>query len=395
MRPRDQTRFSLILLPRKLKLYHVALILILLFFLFNSASLYRASLSYVGGANEESRDKNRLCFSDTCIEAQASILARVWTPHPRRKWCLPSTEDKNSETMGGNVTTGLWLIKVPKSASSTVAGLVLRIAERRRCSVRWQHAKAVNVLSVPHNRSQTFRIAPIRHPHARTLSSVYYHSVSLRARPLNGGNKPADAHIIRQLDRVENDYISDYTRGTSGTGDLDPRQTVHEILYQYDFLLVVEDMEASLVVFAWLADLSLSDVLIMSSKSSGSWYATGKKCVPLIPPQVTPAVEEYWKTKGLTRHYTDRLLHAAARQSLQRTIERGMGRAMFTERLRAFRELQAAVQDLCAVTMNESAPCSPMGVYQPEKAKEACYVRDFGCGHRCVDEAVQKYNLAH
>uniref|UniRef100_A0A7S3L7E6 Uncharacterized protein n=1 Tax=Amphora coffeiformis TaxID=265554 RepID=A0A7S3L7E6_9STRA len=391
MRQRDQTRSSVAFLQRKLKLYYVASGFIFIFFLFNSASLYKASRSSVGDAHEKSEDRPLICYSDTCIEAQAAKLARVWTPRPLHHWCLSSSENESAETNDDNVTTGLWLIKVPKSASSTVAGLVLRIAELHRCSMRWQHAKAVDVLSAPHNRSQTFSIAPIRHPHARTLSSVYYHTVSLRSRPLDGG-KPADSHVIRQLDRVENNYISDYTRVS--TESLDPRQTVREILQHYDFLLVVEDMEASLVVFAWLADLSLSDVLIMSSKSSGSWYATGRKCVPLIPPQVTPAVEEYWKTKGLTLHYTDRLLHAAARQSLEQTIEQGMGRALFTERLQAFRQLQAAVQDACAATMNESAPCSPTGVYQPEKAKEACYLRDFGCGHRCVNEAVQKYNLA-
>lgn len=320
------------------------------------------------------------CYEDECIEAQAWRLSRSWQPHPHRHWCSLSS----SVPVNDSNSTGLWLIKVPKSASSTVAGLALRVAEIHQCAVRWQHAKASDVLSHAHDRNQTFLVAPIRNPRSRALSSVYYHTVSLQFRPSNNG-RPADRHILRQLDRVEDDFISEYTR-VSLNATKNSWHIVQEIMETYDFLLVVEEMEASLVVFAWLADLSLSDVLVMSSKSSGSWYATGRgRCVPLIPPEVTPAVEHYWKSDGRMRHYTDRLLHAAARHSLHKTIREGMGQELFAEQLKAFRNLQAFTLEKCGAAMNESAPCSPTGVYQPEVAKQACYLRDFGCGHHCLE----------
>jgi hypothetical protein len=172
---------------------------------------------------------------------------------------------------------------------------------------------------------------------------------------------------------------------------------VQKILHHYHFLVVVEELQASLVVWAWLADLDLKDMVIMSSKTAGMWYATGRgNCVSLGPPVTTPAIQEYWTNTATDvstpkRHVTDRLLHAAAKHSLQQTIKFGMGQALFDERLKEFQNIQAFVQIKCGETMAQSAPCSPSGIYQPNVSKEACFVRDFGCGHKCVDDAVQQY----
>lgn len=393
----------------------------------------------------EALDKNKTtrCYTDECIDALGSKLARVWRPHYHRLWCgaalttaatTRTSTDNNSSNpllpLDAN-STGLWLIKVPKSASSTVAGLVLRIAELHQCPVRWQHAKAVDVLASLSSQQQqqqqnhdhhniinsneegqlfqkknrtAFVVAPIRNPRSRALSSVYYHTVSLQARPNAAGQQQqqaaSDAHVLRQLERDMDDYITDYTRVSPAVekheDEEPPWRVVREILETYSFLLVVEEMEASLVVFAWLADLALSNVLIMSSKTAGSWYATGKrgKCVPLIPPQVTPAVEAYWTNgPGRTRHYTDRLLHSAAQHSLHRTINEGMGKDLFNQQLEKFLALQAYTQEKCGAAMNESAPCSPTGEHQPEISKEACYLRDFGCGHHCLEELFPRQQL--
>ena len=369
------------------------------------------------GTQEESS-----CVTDACLEAQAAKLARTWQRRARRDWCVV-VGDKNNMTIGNNTiqqqqqqqqqqqpspTTGLWLVKVPKSASSTMAGIVLRIAQVHHCPVRWQHGKAVDVFAAAsQERHETFRMAPIRHVHARTLSSVYYHAVSLQGRGRQQQRKnatPADAYILRQLARVENNYISDYTRPptkdnktttmaspVAAAAAAAAAAVVRDILQAYDFLIVVEELTASLVVLAWLADLNLSDVVIMSSKTTGSWYAANPhQCVALVPPAVTPAVQDYWQ-RNPHLHVTDRLLHAAARQSLQATIVHGMGRERFAQHLLQFEALQQHVQTECGAVMNASAPCSPNGVPQPQVAKQACFVRDFGCGHECVNRAIQEY----
>ena len=360
-------------------------------------------------STEDSNTKKR-CFTDACIERQAALLARTWKPHGRAKWCIPdnNTHDDHSQSENNHNTTisttktlastGLQLIKVPKSASSTMAGIVLRIQELYNCTVQWQHAKAVEVFEndTIGRRNETFRIAPIRHPHGRTLSSVYYHQVSLQAgRSISSisNSTPSDAYILRQLDRTENDYISDYTRPPGGNSTIknSAQMIVRDILDAYDFLLVVEEVDASLVVWAWLADLHISDVLPISSKTTGSWYATGRgRCVALQPPVVTAAVREYWqKSSRAGRHYTDRLLHAAARLSLHETIQHVMGPDLFAEKLQEFQQWQAVILRACP-NLNESAPCSPTGVYQPHVSKEACYTRDFGCGYQCVNQVVSK-----
>lgn len=339
-----------------------------------------------------SREEFPNCISESCVQNKARTLARVWERHPLPNWCggpaaPPPAAAASPDT---NSTNGLVLIKVPKSASSTIAGVVLRIAELHNCPVRWQHAQATEVVSLPHNRSNTFWIAPVRHPYPRALSSVYYHAVSLQA-GRGGRGQPADAHVVRQLERIPANYISEYTRVS--VQQTSAAQIVKEILDHYHFLLVVEEMEASLVVWAWLSDLTLEDMVTMSSKTAGSWYATGRgRCVSLIKPVITPAVSSYWQEHGTSRHLTDRLLHATAVHSLHQTIQRGMGQTLFAQRLAEFRALQAYVQNVCAMTFNESAPCSPSGVYQPKVATRACYLRDFGCGHECVDEAVKLYS---
>ena len=109
-----------------------------------------------------------------------------------------------------------------------------------------------------------------------------------------------------------------------------PTRIVQEILEHYDFVLVVEDFGGSLVLWSWLADLPLADLVLMSSKTTGSWYATNQgRCFPLVPPVVTPAIQEYWTKSSSTPHvhhhdYTDRLFHATAHASLRRTIVHGM-----------------------------------------------------------------------
>lgn len=402
MMRRGRARFeALAFFRRKGRIYRIALGTVGFLLCCSRISLLNVAVSSTDELSfflEAGNQANR-CYTDECVDKLALKLSRVWRPHSHHYWCADggtpsaSAAGQPHHHYDAN-STGLWLIKVPKSASSTVAGLVLRIAELHDCPVRWQHAKAIDVLARHSNntnqtnRQQTFLVAPIRNPRSRALSSVYFHSVSLQPRPANRRNRqPADAHVVRQLERVEDDFISDYTRVSSTRETTEPWRVVQEILETYHFLLVVENMEASLVVLAWLADLGLSDVLVMSSKTAGSWYATNRgKCVPLVPPQVTPAVETYWQTSGRRRHYTDRLLHAAARHSLHRTIVQGMGEEVFTRQLQKFRNLQAYAQSKCGVAMNESAPCSPTGVYQPQVATRACYLRDFGCGHSCLEQ---------
>ncbi|KAL7572361.1 hypothetical protein ACA910_021572 [Epithemia clementina (nom. ined.)] len=58
-------------------------------------------------------------MNDACLQETARQIARVWTKKPWELWCKSTAQNQSSTNDSGGM---LWLIKVPKSASSTMAG---------------------------------------------------------------------------------------------------------------------------------------------------------------------------------------------------------------------------------------------------------------------------------
>ena len=85
------------------------------------------------------------CLTDDCIQQIATRIARAFPPHHNKSiWChsaaAAAASRDNNNNNNKNQYSGLMLTKVPKGASSTCAGVVLRIAQRHDCSmVHWQH----------------------------------------------------------------------------------------------------------------------------------------------------------------------------------------------------------------------------------------------------------------
>jgi hypothetical protein len=174
---------------------------------------------------------------EECLRQIASQLARAWPRAPRSRWC----SDANR--------AGIVLIKVPKSASSTMAGMALHAATAAPplsssstasssfplssgCLVEWEHANAAESPTLQRHERNHFAnssnninstiadiyvddrrrrhfllMAPIRSPFSRALSDVYYHKVSLGS----GTRKsPQDRYVEAQLDRVPDNYILRY-----------------------------------------------------------------------------------------------------------------------------------------------------------------------------------------
>jgi hypothetical protein len=324
------------------------------------------------------------CNSKKCIEPLSSRMARVWPRKPLAKWCKHEAMAFENSTATNMVhAQGLVLIKVPKSASSTAAAMALRVGYRRHCNVHWQHKTVrdygVNLESPSVGR---FLMATIRQPSSRALSSFYYHRVSF-----NGVRKtPKSSFVTKQLKKTKSNFVLDYisSKPIPGNATLaELQQTVNDALHRFDFMMVVERMDESLVVFAWLAGLELADLLSMPSKQGGSYRLSKQKCIPLVKPVLSVEMQQFFGSQWWNeRHVGDRLLHEAASRSLDQTIE-VMGKPAMEKDLARLRRLRAFVQTRC--TNETFPPCSDRGEPQLDSAKASCYTRDLGCGYACID----------
>ncbi|GAX16834.1 hypothetical protein FisN_5Hh207 [Fistulifera solaris] len=323
-------------------------------------------------------------LQDACMDHLATKLSRVWSVHNLDAWCRNVPKTKNDSP------TGLVLIKVPKSASSTLAGVVLRIQNRHNCTVHWQH-KLAREYSWNGDDASAIRVAPIREPSSRAMSSVYFHYVSFH-KNTGGPRNPKDSFIIQKLRETKPDFILDYTADkelvanvTNGNDRLSEiYETIRRITTFYDFLFVVDRLDESLLVYSWLTKLPWTDLLTMPSKKNGSWYLSGNRCVSLAGASLTPAIATFFESvEWKQTHAGDRLLYEVANRSLDRTIDELIGRPSFEKELFQFRDLRRQIENACQNETN--FPCSQNGSPQLELAKTNCYVRDFGCGYPCID----------
>jgi hypothetical protein len=335
------------------------------------------------------------CLTAECFRAQGNRLARAFPDQPKASWCITERSEENTSFRDGK-WQGLLLVKVPKCASSTAAGLTLRIANRTHCAAQFEHRQGIHYQQ---RHAQSFLFATIRHPAARAFSMAYFFIIA----PLN--MTPSDDNVITALNRRrggktkgKGGFMLDYIALTkiparsAWTPD-QPKQVrnetavttvVREIVQSYDFLLVVERMDESLTALAMMTGLSLGDVLSTNSKVAGQYLVstTGKhkgQCIQQVKGRMSVGVQRYlessmWKAMN----YGDYVLYEAANRSLDLTIDR-LGRDKFNKQLVEFQRLKSQALQVCGDHLGLG--CTSNGVPNPDK----CYLRDFGCGYQCVD----------
>jgi hypothetical protein len=166
----------------------------------------------------------------------------------------------------------------------------------------------------------------------------------------------------------------------------------HDIINQYDFLLIAERMTESAVVLALLTGLDVSDVLVRSSKVAGHNTRNSKGCFAYssaaAATTMSPAVVNYTRSKEwLYLNYADEVLYRAANYSLDWTIQR-LGTSRFQQALRDYQALQRQVYEQCP----EPPGCTPGAdtARVGQVTDVGCYVEDFGCGYECVDDIVSR-----
>lgn len=356
---------------------------------------------------------SNVCLTPSCIQNVASTLARAYPDKTNQSaWIITS---QSGYQVDNRTIAGIIYVKNFKAASSTAAGIALRIAHRHGYNGEHAWVKFAHIRGFKYaqrDRQHSILITSLRDPAARALSRIFYTSITQK------GEKPTDDNVLQKLQwnhpqygAVSHEGGGYQVRYCSMQKELEeswsptqPRmvikpdqvqQNVHDILQEYDFILVAERMDESVVALAMVLGLPLADVLVMDAKQNlGQEYLYFtqhdrkstrklKTCRLSIKAFRSPAVQSHLEsTEWYAKNYGDYLLHAAALSSLDLTIER-LGRQRFHSMLQQYQRLKLKSRQLCS---NETlGPCSSTGQVQQELSEKNCYWDDSGCGYACID----------
>lgn len=362
-------------------------------------------------------------------EVASRRLARAFQPH--HQWCHKEPLVAHPKDPHGNKPNfwvqpkGLFYVKMPKAASSTLAGIVQRISRSSSAvaPTRGPHSSknlpctshqghfGNSVRPYSNRHSDSFLFSSVRNPAKRALSRVFFsHVFAHRAsdksilRALNLGTEQAgsvsDGQGGFQLRYMALQEIAPWSAWNASHSEhvVDrPRveEAVRNVLRDYNFIVVVERMEESLVALQLLLGVDAGDILVTSSKISGGYTLSSSKgrhkCVKMAKAIPFPAVDEFLHSnEWYAKNYGDYLLHAAANQSLDLTIQ-ALGVDRFQKALAEYRRLKELERRVCAP--HAIFPCSAQGENQMNVSKYNCYHDDEGCGYPCIDEMLRNDTL--
>jgi hypothetical protein len=351
--------------------------------------------------------------SDSILQAPHRIqqvgagFARPCFRRDKKSWCTIEPYVLSNGTDYEFVEPeGLYYVKVPKTASSTVAGVIDRIAHNNGdCNFYDKHLnQGAGHYYGNRNRKRSFLLASVRDPASRAISRVFFHQVSRL------GLDPTDENLLEWLNTTDSIYGS-VSSGQGGfqmnymtLNPIEPwsafkwsnsthvnkpkrvEKNVQQIIKAYDFLVVVERMDESLVALAMLFGVQIGDIVTLDTKVQGMYALEANRCFKIVKSHVSPRVKEYLSSEvWYAQNYGDYLLHAAASASLDKTID-ALGRSRFEAELDRFRKLKVMANEECA---SQGSRCSEDGVPMDKKEREEnCYKIDEGCGYHCIDKIV-------
>lgn len=327
----------------------------------------------------------------------------------------------NPKVMRSPAKRGYLFVKEMKTGSSTVSGVVLRIARNiaRRmgnkdmCNVRVDHSAARDLNYADRIKNESFLFTMIRNPEKRVTSQFFHFFVSRQK------EEPSDVNFQSFLNK--SNYLFDYylrDLALVPTNLPDMKKKIHfykphkmdpgklknlrlrlanDIMRGYDFIGISERMDESLVALMMILRLKISDILYLKAKSSGSFDdgAYNTTCTYIVPSFVSPGMKAFFKSPFYL-HQTegDWLLYRAANRSLDLTIDQ-LGRSVFEKYLEAFVQAQILAKAKCE--KNIRLPCSSSGVRSPFKAYVSnstdCLWLDSGCGAECLDSLEFEFDM--
>jgi hypothetical protein len=363
-------------------------------------------------------------------DAHWNYMPRIFYPwNSTTPWC-----DSPSHYSKRFTPAGLILVKVHKAASSTLAGVNLRIAhhvgarqlrktttttgnistsskQKKRAGVAVCPSREVHEDSrVYHNRDPkiSFMYTSIRDPAQRAMSWVFYtmsnqgvkmtdeavlRRLQARQHFVKGGINPKARFMNEAGAQVGYMHTGNHLQTPLWDGQANPNKVqnlviaqrrVNEVLQQYDFIVIVERIQESLVVLQLLLGLKTTDILYLSSKLSGDYaynFKPNPGCHKLTKAAISPAVDAYLSSPlWYTQNYQDYLLYKAANTSLELTID-NLGRKRFNEALAVYQQM---MRDAKGCESEAIFPCNSDGLHIL-KNETNCYQSDWGCGYPCLD----------
>ena len=376
-----------------------------------AAGLISTLWNYSSIPTSRSAESATVSLSPTRMEKIGAEFARAFPVHSNFSWCTHEGYTRNKDKRTRDLYTfespkGLLYVKVPKAASSTTASVWHRISRNNgNCDFREEHHYGKHIGNHYGNRdkSASFLLGSIRDPASRAISRVFFSQVSQMKK------ESTDANVLEWLNTTDG-QVGAVSEGQGGfqlrymsfdplkpgvawnpeaPGEVNNTDLVHQQVQQivqgYDFFIVVERMDESLIVLQLLLGIDIGDLLTLDSKVQGM-YTYIAKCFKGVKAHISPRVKEHLSSNTwYAQNYGDYVLHAAANASLDTTID-ALGRTRVEETVEKFRRLKSLANEKCA--SRAFYPCSKEGEEQLEKAKESCYVygKDFGCGYQCIDE---------
>lgn len=344
-----------------------------------------------------------LSFYDRIDQKVISSLSKPYIIQNEEEWCIPSSSSSSSEEHKSPI--GLLYVKVPKTGSSVIASVLERISRttiyNKTCSLMYKHNDRFTFSY--RNKDKSIMIGSLRDPIKRGISRAYFKS------------KPnfnfTDERILKalknshqqlgvltkgkggfQLNYMMLDKIPKYSTNT--TNDIPKYRVIQsyvkKVMDDYHYIFLNERLDEGLVVLKYLFNLRTSDLLYLSSKVSGGYYAwpSTNKCIQLTKNKTilsSPTISSFvYSNEWYSKNYGDYLLYSVANKSLDLTIE-SIGKEEFNQTLHDFLSLRRLVEDKCGP--KTIFPCDLNGVFHNESRKN-CYWNDIGCGWPCFDQFI-------
>jgi hypothetical protein len=334
---------------------------------------------------------------DQIAKPYQSSLDTLWC-HPLPILTANSTQAQikiHKQFEEKHAKTGLFLVKVPKAASSTVAAVSIQIAHsvgqrynsNAACAHHVHHGHQYT-----HRKESSFLWTTLREPAKRALSAYFFFKVSRKGITPNAtdmikGLKSSKNFQLNYIGRQKNNKLL-YKPGKATT--IQMTEMISGVRDMYQFIAITERMDESLVVLKLLYGFDDSAMVVLSSKKSGGFDdgRSGGTCHAIQKAFTTPEVDSYVESKFRRGNY-DHFLYAVANRSLDLTIE-ALGRERVELEVQKLHRLQQVVQEQCSDEV--IFPCTEDLAPFNRDSKGSCFFGDVGCGHLCVQETVQKSN---
>ncbi len=343
---------------------------------------------------------------------------------------------------------GLLFLRPYKAGSTTISGIVMRLAHRRAqrhmfdqkvrlqhpvsprktlfpaslpsdetssspklfCDHRTNHGSAVSYQYALRDKGRSFLLSIIRNPTRRAISYFFYFGVTA------DGKEPTDANFRNYLHEKmsPNLFLEDlsvYPISGTDVRDLNYKGVVQDVLDEYDFIAILERFDESLVALKMILSLDFEDILYVRDRSEGS-FSNGdqnRPCVYLLPRLVPLSPRIIWKlmphrlfiisfcrisflTPGMKEFFTSETWneHIKGDILLYQAVHNSLD--LTIDRL-GRDEFQRQLAVFLKVNQRAQKKCAPRAIGMCSDggdpipiANRTCYIWSEGCSHACLDE---------